>query len=203
MASSDDEGEMVPKNVSDFEFISGNEESVSFSTLPIEWDKGGTHDGRNEQIFLSGKTDNGLLKIYKQVVAWKFDLPREKPEISVLSIDGYWIKLLKPRKPFLDIIRTIQITLYFLHFIKWNPQQSLKALWDYLNKTFSMFERKPSEDDLVDHMLLINEAVKRDETLANSKVCSMPFGSECNTTERFSGPTTVLLSAFDNILHPV
>ncbi|KAI3456861.1 hypothetical protein Pfo_013524 [Paulownia fortunei] len=171
MASSDDEGETVLNNVSDYEFISGDNESISFAKLPVEWNKGETHDGK-PQIFLRGKTDNGLRKIYKQVIAWKFDLSYEKPEISVLLVEGYWIKLLKPWKPFQDIIRTIQITVHFLHFTKWNPQRSQKALWDHLNKSFSMFERRPSEDDLVDHLPLINEAVERDETLANSKLLS-------------------------------
>ncbi|KAK6126788.1 hypothetical protein DH2020_039477 [Rehmannia glutinosa] len=170
MASSDDEAEMVPENVSDYDFAFGDKEPVSFANLPVEWNKGETHGGKLEEIFLSGKTDNGLRQIYMQVVAWKFDLPCEKPDISVLSQKGHWIKLLKPRKSFEYMIRTIQITVHFLHFAKWNPQRSEKALWDYLNKSFSMFERRPSQDDLVDHLPLINEAVKRDKTLANSKV---------------------------------
>ncbi|KAL0353696.1 UNVERIFIED_CONTAM: protein ENHANCED DOWNY MILDEW 2 [Sesamum angustifolium] len=171
MASSDDEGETVANNVSDYEFISGDDDSVPFTELSVEWNKGETHDGKPQQIFLCGKTDNGLRKIYKQVISWKFVLLREKPEISVLSIEGSWIKLLKPRKAYHEIIRTILITLHFLHFVKWNPQRPQKALWDHLNKTFSMFERRPSKDDLVDHKRLINEAVKRDEALANSKCC--------------------------------
>lgn len=136
MASSDDEGEMVPSNVSDYEFISGDNESISFASLPLEWNKGEMHERKQEQSFLSGKTDNGLRKIYKQVIAWKFDLSLDKPEISVLSLEGYWIKLLKPRKPFEDIIRTVVITVHFLHYVKWNPQRSQEALWGHLNKSF-------------------------------------------------------------------
>ncbi|KAL6520737.1 hypothetical protein OROHE_016918 [Orobanche hederae] len=170
MASSDDEGEMVPSYVSDYEFISADNESISFATLPVEWNKGEMHERKQEQTFLSGKTDNGLRKIYKQVIVWKFDLSLDKPEISVLSLEGYWIKLLKPRKPFEDIIRTIVITVHFLHYVKWNPQRSQEALWGHLNKSFSNFERRPSEDDLRDHFWLISEAVKRDEVLANSKL---------------------------------
>ncbi|KAL6567122.1 hypothetical protein OROMI_015526 [Orobanche minor] len=170
MESSDDEGEMVPSDVSDYEFISVDNESISFATLPVEWNKGEMHERKQEQIFLSGKTDNGLRKIYKQVIAWRFDLSLDKPEISVLSLEGYWIKLLKPRKPFEDIIRTVVITVHFLHYVKWNPQRSQEALWGHLNKSFSNFERRPSEDDLGDHFWLITEAVKRDEVLANSKL---------------------------------
>ncbi|KAL6529436.1 hypothetical protein OROGR_015059 [Orobanche gracilis] len=169
MASSDDEGEMVPSNVSDYEFISAGNESISFATLHVEWNKGEMHERQQEQTFLSGKTDNGLRKIYKQVIAWKFDLSLDRPEISVLALEGYWIKLLKPRKPFEDIIRTVVITVHFLHYVKWNPQRSQEALWGHLNKSFSNFERSPSEDDLGDHFWLISEAVKRDEVLANSK----------------------------------
>ncbi|KAK6151972.1 hypothetical protein DH2020_014607 [Rehmannia glutinosa] len=138
MASSDDEAEMVPENVSDHDFAFGDKEPVSFANLPVEWNKGDPHGGKLEEIFLSGKTDNGLRQIYMQVVAWKFDLPCEKPDISVLSQKGHWIKLLKPRKSFEYMIRTIQITVHFLHFAKWNPQRSEKALWDYLNKSFRL-----------------------------------------------------------------
>ncbi|CAA0832432.1 Protein ENHANCED DOWNY MILDEW 2 [Striga hermonthica] len=170
MASSDDEGEMVPENVSDYEFISGDNESISFASLPVEWNSGEMHEKANDPIFLSGRTDNGLRKIYKQVIAWKFDLSFDKPQISVLSIENNWITLLKPRKPFEGIIRTILITLQLLHFSKWNPQQSQQALWDHLNRAFSTFDKGPSVDDLVNHLSLIKEVVKRDDTLAKSKI---------------------------------
>lgn len=35
----------------------------------------------------------------------------------------------------------------------------------------SLYDVRPSENDLIDHMNFIREAVKRDETLGNSKVC--------------------------------
>lgn len=139
MASSDDEGDVAPSNVSDYKFTTGaQDESISFAKLPVDWSEGDTHDGNQVQIYLSGKTDNGLRKIYVQVTAWKFDLPKEKPEISVLTAQGNWIKLLKPWKPYNDVIRTVLVTLHGLHFAKWNPQQSQKAFWDYLNKTFRL-----------------------------------------------------------------
>lgn len=139
MASSDDEGETIC-NVSEYEFIFGKDESVSFTELPVRWNKTGTSPFRSlhgkQQIFLQGKTDNGLRKIYKPVIAWKFDLSYEKPEISVLSEDENWINLLKPRNAFVVIIRTVLITVNFLHFAKWNPQGSRKALWDHLAESF-------------------------------------------------------------------
>ncbi|XP_075481593.1 protein ENHANCED DOWNY MILDEW 2 isoform X2 [Primulina tabacum] len=172
MVSSDDEGETIC-NVSEYDFISGQDETISFTELPVRWNKTRTSPLHGkQQIFLQGKTDNGLRKIYKPVTAWKFDLSYEKPEISVFSEDGNWINLLKPRNAFVVIIRTILITVNFLHFAKWNPQGSRKALWDHLTESFRMLEVRPSEGDLLDHMSLINEAVKRDEILAKSKLLS-------------------------------
>ncbi|KAH6786328.1 hypothetical protein C2S52_005880 [Perilla frutescens var. hirtella] len=173
MASSDDEGETVVKDVSDYEFTYGVEdESISFAELPVEWSEGEARDGKKQQIYLKGKTDSGCRKVYIQVTAWKFDLLKGKPEISVLSVHGNWIKLLKPRKPFYSIIRTVLVTVHVLHFAKWDPKRSEKALWDNLDKTFSMFERRPCVDDLADHVPLITEAIKRDEKLAKSKILS-------------------------------
>ncbi|XP_073149237.1 protein ENHANCED DOWNY MILDEW 2 isoform X2 [Henckelia pumila] len=175
MASSDDEGETIC-NVSEYEFIFGKDEPISFTELPVGWNKTGTSPFRSlhgkQQIFLQGKTDNGLRKIYKPVIAWKFDLSYAKPQISVLSKDGNWINLLKPRHAFVVIIRSILITVNFLHFAKWNPQASRKALWDHLTESFRMLEIRPSEDDLLDNMSLINEAIKRDEILGKSKLLS-------------------------------
>lgn len=73
MASSDDEGEAVPQAVSNYHFVDDKDEPISFSELPFKWEEGGGPDGRGKQIFLHGTTDNGLQKIYKQVVGWKFD----------------------------------------------------------------------------------------------------------------------------------
>ncbi|CAI9784111.1 unnamed protein product [Fraxinus pennsylvanica] len=168
--SLDDEGEAPPRSVGIYEFVDGEDEPISFAELPIQWKKVETSDGKQKQIFLRGSFDKGLQKIYKQVVAWKFDLSNEKPEISVLTKENYWIRLLNPRKAFENIIRTILITVHCLHLVKRNPGTSHKALWDHLGKVFSLFEPRPSENDLVDHVSLIDEAVKRDATLAKSKV---------------------------------
>ncbi|XP_042010882.1 protein ENHANCED DOWNY MILDEW 2-like [Salvia splendens] len=173
MASSDDEGDVVTTTVSDYEFTGGvDEESISFAKLPVEWSEGNTGDGKQLQIYLRGKTDNGLRTIYVQVTAWKFNLLKGKPEISVLQAQGSWIKLLKPWKPYYDIIRTALVTVYALHFAKWNPQRSQKALWDNLKDTLSMFERMPCVDDLADHVPLITESIKWDTELENSKLLS-------------------------------
>ncbi|CAA2998858.1 ENHANCED DOWNY MILDEW 2 [Olea europaea subsp. europaea] len=199
MASSDDEGEAPPRSVGIYEFVDGEGEPISFAELPIQWKEGEAPDGKQKQIFLRGSFDKGLQKIYKQVVTWKFDLSNEKPEISVLTKENYWIRLLNSRKAYDNIIRTILITVHCLHFVKRNPETSHKSLWDHLGKVFrlliqtsaprsisicfilpfppshfcatcSLFEPRPSENDLIDHVSLIDEAVKRDATLAKSKL---------------------------------
>lgn len=138
MASSDDEGEALPRSVSVYEFEVGKNEPVSFAELPVQWKNGETPDGKQKQIFLRGSFDKGLQKIYKQVIAWKFDLLNEKPEISVLTKENYWIRPVNPRKAFENIIRTILITVHCLHFVKRNPGTSHKALWEHLVKVFRL-----------------------------------------------------------------
>uniref|UniRef100_A0A5B7BGT9 Zinc finger PHD-type domain-containing protein n=1 Tax=Davidia involucrata TaxID=16924 RepID=A0A5B7BGT9_DAVIN len=170
MASSDDEGESLAHTVSNYYFVDDKDEPISFSELPVQWNEGESPEGKREQTFLHGTADNGLQKIYKQVTAWKFDLSDAKPEILVLSKENNWIKLQKPRKSYEDTIRTILITVHCLHFVKKNPETSGRSLWDHLAKVFSLYEVKPSENDIMDHITLISEAVKRDETLAKSKL---------------------------------
>ncbi|KAL2523748.1 Protein ENHANCED DOWNY MILDEW 2 [Abeliophyllum distichum] len=169
MASSDDEGEVVPGNVSDYGFVNGEDEPISFAELPVHWNKGEILDGKQRQIFLLGTTDSGLRRIFKQVKAWKFDLSDEYPVILVLSKENNWIKLLKPRKAFEDTIRTILITVQYLHFVKWNPETSRETIWDHLSDVFRSFKSKPSENDLENHISLINEAMIMDETLTKAE----------------------------------
>uniref|UniRef100_A0A7N0U252 Zinc finger PHD-type domain-containing protein n=1 Tax=Kalanchoe fedtschenkoi TaxID=63787 RepID=A0A7N0U252_KALFE len=170
MPSSDDEDETVPHAVLNYHLVDGNDEPVSFATLPVQWSGDVTLNGEASNIFLHGTSHDGLQKIYKQVTAWKFDLSFANPEISVYSKDRNWIKLVKPRKSFETIIRTILITVQCLHFLKHHPDASKKILWDNLAKVFSLYELRPSENDLVDHVSLITEAFKRDEILSKSEV---------------------------------
>ncbi|XP_057466283.1 LOW QUALITY PROTEIN: protein ENHANCED DOWNY MILDEW 2-like [Actinidia eriantha] len=169
MASSDDEGEAVPNIVSNYHFVDDKDEPISFSELPVQWNDSEGLDRNTKQIFLHGTTDNGLQKIYKQVKAWKFDLSDAKPEILVLAKESSWMRLQKPRKSFEDTIRSILITVHCLHFVKKNPEMSGKLLWDQLSKVFSSYETRPSENDLIDQMTLICEAIEKDEILAKSK----------------------------------
>ncbi|XP_044495102.1 protein ENHANCED DOWNY MILDEW 2-like isoform X2 [Mangifera indica] len=167
MASSDDESEVGP--VSNYNFVDEKDEPVSFSVLPVQWDEDENATGNKMHIFLDGTADNGLQKIYKRVVGWRFDLTNENPEIYVLSKEKSWIKLQKPRKSFEKIIRTILITVHCLSYAKRNPEATGKSIWDHLSKVFSLHEVRPSQNDLVDHMDLVSEALKRDVTLAKSK----------------------------------
>ncbi|KAG2678170.1 hypothetical protein I3760_12G131600 [Carya illinoinensis] len=169
MASSDDEADGLPQWVSNYYFEDDKDEPISFAVLPIQWKEGESQYGNKELIFLHGTTDNGLQKIYKHVIAWRFDLSDVNPQIYVLSKENNWIKLQKPRKSFEDIIRTILITVHCLHFLKKNPEASGKSLWDHLSKVFSLYEVRPSQIDLADHLPLLREAVTRDDTLAKSK----------------------------------
>ncbi|GAB2284736.1 hypothetical protein Dimus_019190 [Dionaea muscipula] len=169
MDSSDSEAEGFADLVSSYYFEDGDQEPVSFSVLPTDWNGDGNMDGGEKQIFLRGTTDDGLQKVYKPVTAWRFDLSGMEPDISVFSRDNRWLKLEKPRKNYRDIIRTTLISLHCLHILKKNPDLPEKSLWEQLSKIFRWYDAKPSQNDLIDHMVLIEEAVKRDELLRNSK----------------------------------
>lgn len=169
MDSSDDEGATLLNVISDYYFVGAEDEPLSFTELPIQWCESESSDDNKSQLFLRGTADNGLQKLYKPVKAWKCDLSKAKPEISVLSRDNNWIKLQKPKKSFENMIRTILITVHCLHFFKGKPEASGKSLWDHLCKVFSLYDIRPSENDLVDHLSFISEAVKRDATLGKSK----------------------------------
>lgn len=136
MASSDDEGETFPDAVSDYYFDDGDHEPLSFSKLDVQWNESESSSANAGHIFLGGSVDNGLRKFYQQVKAWKFDLLSATPEISVLSKDDHWIKLQKPRKSFVILVRTILITLHCLCFLKRKPEASAQSLWDHLSKVF-------------------------------------------------------------------
>ena len=201
MASSDEEGEILPNCIRDYYFVDYKDEPISFSILPLQWSKDENPDGLKMMIFLRGSAYDGLQKIYKQVIAWKFELSSVEPEIFVLSKDKNWMELQSPRKSFQNIVRTILVTVSWLHFVKRNPEASGKSPWNHLLKSFrskywcynlnlllpcclfsrtiliccvlcSSYEFEPSENDLLDHMPLIQEAVKREEDLLKSKVCS-------------------------------
>ncbi|XWS75837.1 hypothetical protein CRYUN_Cryun01aG0126300 [Craigia yunnanensis] len=170
MSSSDEEGQILPEiNVSEYDFVDKNGVPISFAILPLQWSENEVIGDLKTHIFLHGDADNGLWKIYKEVVAWKFELSYVLPEILVLSENKKWMTLRKPRKSFVSTIRTILITIHWMHFMKKNTEASAKSVWNHLQKVFSLYEFEPSVHDLLYHKLLIGEAVKRDKDLAKSK----------------------------------
>lgn len=137
MATSDDEVEDLPESVTNYYFVDDGEEPISFSVLPINWNPSETMQCKGRQIYLRGNADGGLDKIYKLVRAWNFDISGVKPEISVLSKDNNWIKLLKPRQSFEEkFIGKVLITVNFLSLVKKHPQWHGKHVWKTLSETF-------------------------------------------------------------------
>lgn len=137
MASSDSDDEsVVPDHVDNYYLVDERDEPIPFTAAPILWSKDEIPDGGKDKIYLHGVVDNGLQKLYRQVIAWNFDISSMKPEISVLAKENIWIKLRKPRKSYEDMIRTILITVHCLHLLKKNPQMSEKSLWDHLSRAF-------------------------------------------------------------------
>lgn len=134
MSSSDEEGEIVPDSAINYYFVDKNEEVVSFSVLPLQWKEGEMLQEPALPVYLCGTSDDGLQRIYKRVIAWKFELSFVLPEIYALSKDKLWIKLHRPRKSYEDSIKTILVAVHVLHFAKKNPKESGKTLWDYILK---------------------------------------------------------------------
>ncbi|KAK0601886.1 hypothetical protein LWI29_028434 [Acer saccharum] len=209
MASSDDEVDFGPKSVSNYYFEDETDQPVSFAVLPIQWCENESPVGNKRRISLRGTADKGLQTIHKHVTAWKFDLTNVIPEILVLSKEKNWIKLLKPRKSFEETIRTVLITVHCISYAKRNPEASGKSLWDHLSRTFSLYEVRPSQNDLVDHIDLISEALKRDDSLAKSKFLVM-FLEEKPRKKKISDQDgqTMTMSGFivgdtDDVMHDV
>ncbi|TKY57357.1 ENHANCED DOWNY MILDEW 2 [Spatholobus suberectus] len=176
-SSSDDdaEAEVQSLSVSDYHLVDDEDVAVSFAVLPIQWSDSESSAASEGKVFLRGFADDGPRKIFTQVTAWRFDLSNVRPEMSLLSKDGRWIKLQKPRKSFQDTVRTILTTLHFLHRVKKKRQMSAVSVWQDLckDKELSSYGFKPSQNDLLDHVPLIGEAAKRHAVLVKSKLLLM------------------------------
>ncbi|KAK7320338.1 hypothetical protein VNO77_29736 [Canavalia gladiata] len=175
VSSSDDEAEVQPLSVSNYHLEDDEDMPVSFSVLPIQWSDSENSDAYKGQVFLHGFADNGLQKIFMQVTAWRFDLSNVKPEIFLISKDNRWIKLQRPRKSFQGTVKTILITLHFLHRVIKIRRGSSLSVWKDLckDKELSSYGFKPSQTDLLGHASLIGEAAKRDAVFAKSKLLLM------------------------------
>ncbi|XP_050375282.1 uncharacterized protein LOC126792847 [Argentina anserina] len=167
--ASTEETKYRPYSVSEYHFVDEKAECVSFHVLPLQWSDGERQGGEKVKIFLHGTADNGFQIICKHVIAWKFDISSEEPEILVLSEGNSWIKLGKPRKSFEDTVRSILITVHYIHYVTRNPEKSVESAWNHLSEVFRFYAVKPSQRDLVDHMPLISDCVNRYCGLEESK----------------------------------
>ncbi|KAH7674162.1 Histone-lysine N-methyltransferase protein [Dioscorea alata] len=170
MLSLEDELEFEPQYVTRYCFVDEKETPLSFAVLPFCYDEVQMPNVADMQVFVHGKTDNGLRSVYKQVTAWKLNLQHERPEFFVLCKERKWLKLLKPMKSYKGYVRTILVTALWLHVLKRNPETSEKRLWDCLFKVFSSFDVQPSANDLRNHLTLIKSFADNDETLSKSQL---------------------------------
>jgi len=136
MASSDEEGEIVPDSVDGYWFENDKAEFVSLSSLTLLWSVNDVTCNSEAKVFLHGTTDNGLQKIHKQIIGWRFEISCEQPEISVLLREKYWMTLLKPRKCFENTIMPVLVTVYWLHCVKWKPEESRVSILVKVLKEF-------------------------------------------------------------------
>lgn len=138
MASSDEEGEILPDYVDEYYFVDLNDTHIKFCVLPIKWhseDDSSSASSSELSVFLRGNTDSGDESFCKLVKAWKFDLCHdENPKIDVLLHGMNWITLHKPKTSYETLIRSTLVTLQFLHFVKRNPEASMDDLWNSLHK---------------------------------------------------------------------
>ncbi|XP_073099041.1 protein ENHANCED DOWNY MILDEW 2 isoform X9 [Elaeis guineensis] len=169
MSILEDEEELVPQFIRKYRFVDENKTPISFSVLPFWLDGAGRPNTSRGRVFLRGIAD-GHQMVSKEVTSWKLGLEGGKPEISVLTKESEWIRLLNPSKSYLETARTIMITVHWLQLIRRNPEASANSVWEHLSKPFRSFEVRPSENDLRDHTSLIKLVAERDGLLSNSQV---------------------------------
>ena len=132
----DDEiGSLIPGIVTEYHLVDEKEDPICFSMLPLQWNDEEIFEGAKDQVFIHGEIDDGLQKIYKQVIAWNVDLIDDF-QLQILLKDKTWLKIRKPRKSYQDTIRSILITVECLSYLKTNPSASEKSLWDHVRKSF-------------------------------------------------------------------
>ncbi|GJN12823.1 hypothetical protein PR202_ga31137 [Eleusine coracana subsp. coracana] len=136
MSSQDDDVEPRLKAVENYYFVDDDDSPVSFDVLPFQFNAAEEVPSFKRDVYLRGFADCGLQKVYKQVVAWKLGLEGELPEITVLSTEGSWIVLLKPRSSYKVTIRSVLITVEMLHFVRRNPMVAEEKMWGHLQEVF-------------------------------------------------------------------
>ncbi|OEL26184.1 Protein ENHANCED DOWNY MILDEW 2 [Dichanthelium oligosanthes] len=121
MSSDDDDAEPRLRAVESYYFVDDDDAPVSFDVLPFQFDAAEEVPSFKKDVYLRGLADGGLQNVYKQVVAWKLGLDGESPEITVLSTEGNWIALLKPRLSYEETVRSVLVTVEMLHFVRRSP----------------------------------------------------------------------------------
>ncbi|KAJ1266992.1 hypothetical protein BS78_07G022300 [Paspalum vaginatum] len=207
MMSDDDGVEPQFEAVDKYHFVVAEDDHVCFSILPFQFDENDEVEDRHSKnkVYLRGhrEMDKSHL-VHKKVVAWRVGLDCEQPNISVLSSEGNWIKLLNPWKPYKDeIARSILITVQMLHFVRkqHRDKRSLWGrLWDHLNEVFDKLHTKPDMDDLRKHHPLIKLLLERDPTLMKLKILHRFIGDTTKNTKkpRTSGTQLQLTDSDDN-----
>ncbi|WVZ95369.1 hypothetical protein U9M48_041141 [Paspalum notatum var. saurae] len=193
MMSDDDDGvEPQFEAVDKYHFVDTEDEPVCFSTLPFQFDENDKVEDCHckQKVYLRGHTemDKSHL-VHKKVVAWRVRLDCEQPNISILSSEGNWIKLLNPWKPYKDMIaRSILITIQMLHFVskQQRDERSLwDCLWDHLNQVFDNLDTTPAMDDLIKHHPLIKLFLERDPAFMNLlEILHRFIGDTTKTTKK-------------------
>ncbi|CAM0950878.1 unnamed protein product [Alopecurus aequalis] len=171
MSDDDDDSEAQLKEVGDYFFVDEEKTPVCFSILPIRFNEDTDEAPECKwSVFLRGTAAPGI-PVYKQVVAWKVGLEGRQPEIAVLSKEGSWINLAKPRNSYEVTFRTIFITVQMLHFLRRKPEEPEKSLWNHLRKVFDKFDARPSKDDFRNHRALMKQFAEKDSNLSKSQMC--------------------------------
>ncbi|CAL4993120.1 unnamed protein product [Urochloa decumbens] len=178
MLFDDDDDGVAPhfNAVDEYYFEDTKYEPVCFSVLPFKFHENDELDdcGYEKKVYLRGVMDKSIDLVYKKVVSWKVVLDSEQPNISVLSSEGNWIKLLNPRKYYKDkIARSILVTVQMLHFVRkpnGDKRQLRGQLWGHLNEVFNELDTNLVADDLRKHHPIIKLFLERDPALMELKI---------------------------------
>ncbi|RLM61963.1 uncharacterized protein C2845_PM14G07330 [Panicum miliaceum] len=190
MFDDDDDGVEPQFNaVDEYYFEVTKDELVCFSILPFQFDendKVGDFDSE-KKVYLRRVMDKSPCLVHKQVVAWRVGLDCDQPNISVLSSEGNWIKLLNPWKCYkYELARSILITVQMLHFVRRQHRYKRNLwdrLWDHLNEVFIKLGTKPAIDDLRKHHPLIKLFLERDPAFMKLKILHRFIGDITKTME--------------------
>ncbi|XP_006659314.2 uncharacterized protein LOC102702586 isoform X1 [Oryza brachyantha] len=172
MFDDDDDVEPPVSDVDNYYFEKSEDDPVCFSVLPIKFDE--NEEVRHcdyKEVNLRGVTDNNLKEVFKKVVAWRVELDCQEPKISVLSSEGKWIELLKPRKSYYEKrARSILITVQMLHFVRKWPRKQERSLFCHLTEVLEKFGTRPTRDDIIKNHRFIKLFMERDQILMKSKI---------------------------------